>query len=210
MLVVDRIKLAVIDEILDVRHLDDCPAILLEQHRDAGHESVQIRHVGQYVVGDDHLRRLALAAQLGGQILREEPAERVDASLPCSPHGSVRRIDAQDRNAPVHEIPQKIPVVTGQFDNQAVRAEPTRFDQGLDVLPRVLQQSLRKRRVVRIVFAEELLRRHGLRNLHQAAIGTEMHSQWELRLHLGQHLFGKQSIRQWRLSQGKDLCKTVT
>ncbi len=62
-LVVDGVELAVVDEILDVRHLDDCNAVVLEQARDAAHEAVGVGHVGEDVVGVDDVGPLALGGQ---------------------------------------------------------------------------------------------------------------------------------------------------
>src|SRR5437588_486325 len=75
MLVVNRVKLALIEERLDVWHLDDRPAIILEQRANPGNETVEVRHVGQNVVSVKEVGARSLARKRLSQFPAEKFAE---------------------------------------------------------------------------------------------------------------------------------------
>ena len=62
-LVVDRVELAVVEHVLDVRHLDHRHAVRLQQRPDAGDEAVQIGDVGEHVVGVEDVGALPVCRQ---------------------------------------------------------------------------------------------------------------------------------------------------
>ena len=84
--------------------------------------------------------RLAFMAKLGRQILAEESAERRHADFDGGLGGSIRRVDPQDGDAVLHEVLEKISVVAGEFDDEAVFVELARGEQIQRVLARVLEQ----------------------------------------------------------------------
>ncbi len=64
MLVIDGVELALLDQVDDVRRLDDGHACGLQQGSDAVDEAVQIGHVGEHIVSQEDIGLLALGGQL--------------------------------------------------------------------------------------------------------------------------------------------------
>ena len=90
MLVIDRVELAVLDQVDHVGHLEHREAVrLLEQNRDPRDQAVQVRDVGEHVVGDDQIGGAALGPQSTG----ERRARR-------SPGASAPRPRSRPRPAP--------------------------------------------------------------------------------------------------------------
>ena len=115
--------------------------------------------------------------------------------------GPGARVDAEHRDPGLHEVPQHVAVVGGDLDHQARTAQAQPIDQLQRVGPRVLQQRGGERGIVRIIAAENLLRRNRLEDLRQAAVRTEGHLQGEFLL-LGLELVaGHQPIRQGHVAQ---------
>ena len=81
MLVVDRVELAVVDQVADIGRLDHRHAVVLEQRRDAGDEAVGVRHVRQDVVGVDDVGPAALGDQLAAS---SRPKNACSVSMPLS------------------------------------------------------------------------------------------------------------------------------
>ena len=140
MLVVDRVKLAVVDQILNVRDFDDDHTVFLQEDPDTFHEPVEVGDVGQDVVGDDHVRSDAFVAQPRGQLITEEGAQGPNPGLLGNPGRSLRRIDPKDRDAPLHEVLQHIPIVARELHDEAVRAELPGCDEVLGIPARMLQE----------------------------------------------------------------------
>src|SRR6185312_15991542 len=74
-LVVDRIELSMLDEILDVRALDDGDSVILQKCCNARDEAVGVGYVGQDVVRVDHIGPAALGNQILGEVVAEERLE---------------------------------------------------------------------------------------------------------------------------------------
>ena len=71
-LVVDRVELAVLDEVLHPRVLDRDQPVVGEQDRHAADEVVELWHVRHHVVRDDHVGRAVLGADPLGELDAEE------------------------------------------------------------------------------------------------------------------------------------------
>ncbi len=120
MLVVDRVELGLVDQVLDVRHLDHGHARLLEHDPQSLDESVEVGHVGQHVVRVDDVGQLAAVGQFERQPLIEESGERRHAVLAPRHFGHVdRRLDPQHRDASLLVILQQVAVIAGDLDHQA-------------------------------------------------------------------------------------------
>ncbi len=138
---------------------------------------------------------------LAGRLEREEVAHRLDAGGAGGLGRPRRWVDAEHRDPGLHEVPQHVAVVGGDLDHQARTAQAQPIDQLQRVGPRVLQQRGGERGIVRIIAAENLLRRNRLEDLRQAAVRTEGHLQGEFLL-LGLELVaGHQPIRQGHVAQ---------
>jgi hypothetical protein len=89
-LVVDRVELEVLEEVAQVRRLDDGGAVRPEQAADAAHEVLRVRHVRQHVAGEDQRRLPPFRLQPRGERLGEEGVDGLDARRPRRLH-RVRR-----------------------------------------------------------------------------------------------------------------------
>ena len=93
-LVVDRVELEAFDQLAHVRHLDLGDPVVGEDGRDALHEPVQVGHVGEHVVRDDHVGSLPL----GPQAARELHAEELPKRRHADRLGRIRRPDGRGRS----------------------------------------------------------------------------------------------------------------
>src|SRR5438094_7857530 len=103
-LVVDGVKLAMIHEVLDIRHLDHCHASLLQKNAYAFDEPVEVRDVRQNIVGDDHVGSPSFRPQLPREILIEEGTESRNAFLPGNLSRPFGRIDPEHGNTTPREV----------------------------------------------------------------------------------------------------------
>ena len=142
---IDRIEFAMLDKIEQVGNLDNENSVLLEKQRNAINEAAKICDMREDVVGEENIRPLSLLQQLLRQPQGEEGVERVDAPLERRGSRSLRRVNAQNRNVPGHEMPQQVPVVGSGFDNQAFGSEPARLHKLLSASPEMLLERGRHR-----------------------------------------------------------------
>src|SRR4029450_10663391 len=119
-LVVDGVELVALHQPGQVGELDGHHPARLEQAGDPGHEAVEVRRLGQDVVGHHQVGPAALGDQLAGQLLAEEPGQGGDAPFDGGLGHVDGRLDAQHRHPAGHEVLQQVAVVAGQLDNQAV------------------------------------------------------------------------------------------
>ncbi len=64
MLVVYRIELAMVDQILYVRHLNDSHPLVFQQDTNSFHKAVCVSYMSQYIVCVDHIGLASLVCQL--------------------------------------------------------------------------------------------------------------------------------------------------
>ena len=181
-LVVDRVELAVVDQVADVGVLDRGDAVVREQDRDALHEAVESRHVRHHVVGDDHVGARAGVDEPPRQVGAEELAQGRHAGGLRRVRLLGRRVDAEHRHALLDEVAQQVAVVAGELDDEAVAPEAPFLDQPQRVLARVAQQPVGERREVEVVVDEELVRLHLLEDLHERAGRAERDVERKARL----------------------------
>ena len=81
MFVIDRVELQPIKHVTQRWHLDDRLTIVFEQAPYSVEHAVEIRHMGQNVVGMNYVGAAALAGETRGKIAPEELLDRVDAAL---------------------------------------------------------------------------------------------------------------------------------
>src|SRR6185312_3752058 len=142
-LVIDRVELAVIDEIAHVRCFDDCNTIVLQQRRDAGNEAVRVGDVGQDVVGVNDVRDLALPGEIPRELRSKKGLERVDAALARDRDRAWCGIDAQHGYAALPIELQQITVIAGELDDQALWPQALLFDALADIDRGMPQQHVR-------------------------------------------------------------------
>jgi hypothetical protein len=176
--VIDRVELAMVDEVLHVRELQHRDAVVFEEPPDAGHEVVLVGDVREHVVADDDVGLDAVGDEFVGVFEAEEALLRGYANLARRSRGTRRRIDTEDRNTLFHEVAEQVPVVAGDLDDQRLGIEIPARDEGLDVLAGVPEEFIREGREVRVVRAEEHVGGNGLEDLDEAAFETERERQW--------------------------------
>src|SRR5688500_20099301 len=76
MLVIDSVKLASIDHVLNVRYFDHRHAVFFQQIVNAAHEAVEIWHVGQDIAGVNHVGLITLRSQTSAQFVAKEFTDR--------------------------------------------------------------------------------------------------------------------------------------
>ncbi len=171
---VDRVELAVVDQVLHVRRLDDGDAVVLQQRRDARDDAVEVGDVGQHVVGVNDVGALAVRREL----LRRAPCRRTRRWCGCpAPPADLRdvarRLDAEHRARPRSRS-------TGAGSRRCWRSRRrgcpgracARRRAASAIVLRVLQHRVGERREVEVV-AEQRLRRHRLGDLDERAVRAE-------------------------------------
>src|SRR5262249_10969190 len=120
MLVIDRIELNLVEQVLDVRSLDDADAAGLEDRRNARNKTVQIGHVSQDVV---LVKNVGLQALVAAAISRLE-TEKITLSangFGARYCGDVSgRLDAQHGNTALSVMFEQVAVVARRFDHEAI------------------------------------------------------------------------------------------
>ncbi len=203
-LVVDGVELDVIDQIDNVGALDDGHAGRLQHGFDAGDEAVEVGHVGQDVVGQEDVGRLALVYQLRRQVAGEEGDHRRDARLAGGRGRGDRRVDAQHGDTPVGEVLQQVAVVAGGFHDQAIGAKRAGVDDVLGALAEVFEQRLGDRREVGVLGVEQNLRVDRLADLGQRRVWAEGQGQRRYQVRLVELVGAQQTVGQRRFAKGDD------
>ena len=75
MLVVDRVELAVIDQITHIGVLDRDQPSRCKQGFHPRCEPVEVWHMSEHIVSDDDIGLLTVGHQLVGELLAEEPTD---------------------------------------------------------------------------------------------------------------------------------------
>jgi hypothetical protein len=192
-LVVDRVEEVRLDELHQVRELDRRRSLLREEGLHARDEVVQVRRLGEHVVGDDQVRRLRFLHELARRLLPEEgDAGRHSALEGCSgdvPGG----LDPERRDLPLDEVLEQVAVVARQLDDEALLVQPEPVYDVRHVLRRVLDERVRVRGEVRVL-REDRLRSHVLGQLDEQAIVADAHVQRVERLHPVELVGGQEAL----------------
>ena len=191
-LVIDRVELHLFDQVQQVRELEGQHALGLENVAEAADEGVQVRHMGQDIVGCHQVGLLAARRQrLGG--LNAEKSHLGAHALGAGGFGGVAgRLDPQHRHAARKEVFQEIAVVTGDLDDQGVCAQTKPLDHRLGIAFGVRHPAGRIGREIGIGVVEDRLGRHLMIGLDQKAGVTDQGAQREDRLITGDQLFRRQ------------------
>jgi hypothetical protein len=200
-LVVDRVELAVLDEVADAGVLDRDHARLLEQLAVTRHEAVEVGHVRHHVVGDDDVGLALLGRQLAGEVGAEELGEGRHAVGLGRRRLGGRGVDAEHGHAGLDEVLQQVAVVARHLDHEAVGPEALALDVGQGVGAGVPQQVVGERREIEVVVDEELLGRHFLGDLHQRTAGAERHLERERLVGTGRSVGRDQGVGQRRAAE---------
>ena len=153
-------------------HLDRDPAVVGDQGAQALGEADHVGDVRVHVVGHDQIRRPVLLADGGAGGRVQELGERGHPRLARRRADVHRRLDAEAADAPVHQVPQQVPVVARHLDHEGVRPERQPPDGVRDERAGVFHPGGRVRGEVRVL-RERLLRRDQRRQLRQPAVGAD-------------------------------------
>jgi hypothetical protein len=126
MLVINGVELDLLHEVYEVRHLDDGDPVGFEKSRDAIHEAVEVRNVGEDVVRVDDIGALTFSDEPEGEIDAEELHQRGNPPLSHCHRGDVLRwLDPEYGNPGAHVVLQEIAVVAGNLDHETPGTQPT-------------------------------------------------------------------------------------
>ena len=120
MLVIDRVELIALDKPQQVLHLDDRHSAIGQQQLHAANKIVQIGHMGHHIVGNQHVGLSVLGDKFAGRRFAKKPDDGRNSAFLGGAGDVGRRLDAQARNASLDEIPQKITVITCDFDDETL------------------------------------------------------------------------------------------
>ena len=154
MLVVDGVKLLLLDELHQMRELKGGHALRLQQASKGLDEIVDVRHMGQHVVGRHQIGAFPLLHKTRGQIQIEEPLDRLDSLLTGRGRCASRGLHPQTGNAHSFEELQQIAVVGSDFDHMTARTEAQAFLHLRGIPVRMLQPGRRERAEIGIFVVE--------------------------------------------------------
>ena len=179
---VDRVELVELDQPQQVRELHRDHAALGEQDLHAADEVVEVGDVGEDVVAQQQVG-LEVAGDLPRGVDAEELHERAARPRSSAAARDVGgRLDAEHRDAALHEVLQEVAVVGGELHDLAGAVEPEALDHERPRSARSAPASSTSRREVGVV-AEDLVRRLELLELHEHALAADPRVQRVERLH---------------------------
>ena len=166
---IDGIELDLFDEVEQVRKLKCGYAVGIEQFRKSFGKIIDIRHMGEDIVGRHEIRLLPRGSKARGEFRAKKFLDRIDAFEACCCCCAGGRLNAKTFDAPVFDILEEITIVGSDLDNQALAAEREAFDHLLDIGFRVLEP-LKGERAEVGVFLIKKFRRAGVGlGLHKPA-----------------------------------------
>src|ERR1035437_1996862 len=119
-LVVDGVKLAFGNQLEQVRKLEGCYALGFQQHGKASDEIIDVRHMGQHVVGGSQIGLLALGSQFPDLTHAEEVLHNRDALGAGGGSGAGGGLHPGTGDVAGLDILQQVAVVGGDLYHMAV------------------------------------------------------------------------------------------
>ncbi|MNF99286.1 hypothetical protein D3C84_821790 [compost metagenome] len=170
MFVVQRVELLAGHQCEQLRKLESSDAGWLEQHRKTGEEIIDLRHVGQYVVGRHQIRCPAFAVQLRGRFATKEQLTDLQAFGTGGLGGAARRLDAQAGNTALGHVLQQVAIVGGNFHHATVSTQFEALGHLGNIALGVGQPSAGKRAEIGVLGVEQCVRAGVILGLHQPAL----------------------------------------
>ncbi len=121
---IDGIELIALEETHQVRELEGDGAGRLENRGDARHEGIDVGDLGEHIVADHQVGHAPRGSQSLGRCVVEEHDLGLDAALARSLGDICRRLDSQAGDPLLDEILEKVTVVAGELDHEALVIEP--------------------------------------------------------------------------------------
>ena len=170
-LVIDRVELVLLDQPEDVRPLDGHHAVPGQKGLDAGHEAVEVGHLGQNVVAGHQISLSAFRSKRAGKLVSEKLNPRRNADLDRGLGHVCGRLDAEAGYAVLDEVAQEIAVIAGEFDHEAPVVQTEARNHLFGIVPRVRQPGVRVRGEIGVL-GENLLRGYIVAQLNQETLRT--------------------------------------
>ena len=151
----------------------------LEQAGEAAHKVVDVRHMGQHVVGGDQVGLAASAGQFVGQSHAKKALHHLQAQRPRRLGGAGRRLYAVAGNASLLHVLQQVAVVRRDLDHAAACAQAQALLHGLHIGFGMGEPGRRERAEVGVVVREQRLTPGVVFGLYQPAVRAHQHAQGE-------------------------------
>src|SRR5215813_5482159 len=166
--VVDRVELVMLDESEQVRKLHGHQTVSLEHLLEAAHKTVEVRHMGEDVVGDQQIGSPAGFCETAGHRFSKELSKSRNTGCLRSHRDIARRFHTEHGDMPSLEELQQVTIVAGDLDDHTFGGEPEALNHFRSVCFDVFQPSRGVGREVGVI-VEDLGRRLDGRNLHERA-----------------------------------------
>ena len=153
-LVIDGVELSMVDEVPHVGHLDNRDAVRRQQRREAPGETRQVRHVGEDVVGVDHVGAIPARRQRARARLPEKVDDRRNPPLFGDLRNVGGRFDTEHSDARATIELQEVTVVTGDLRHERITGQLTIANDTLDKRLGMPEHRVAERRKVRVVGKE--------------------------------------------------------
>ncbi|MNZ70609.1 hypothetical protein D3C78_889530 [compost metagenome] len=170
MLVVQRVELLAGHQRQQLRKFESRHAGRLEQGRETAEEIVDIRDVGQHVVGGHQVGAPALALQLRGAVATEKQLADLQAFFPRCLRGAASGLDTQARDAALGHVLQQVTVVGRDFHHAAVGGQAEAFDHLGHITLGMGQPGAGERTEIGVLGIEQAVGAGVILGLHQPAL----------------------------------------
>ncbi|MCY1415355.1 hypothetical protein D9M71_308340 [compost metagenome] len=186
-----------------VRKLEGRYARRFEQCGKALEKIIDVRDMGQHIVGRHQVRRPTVVAQLTGTVAAEKHFANVQALFPGGLGGAAGWLDTQARDFALGEVLQQVAVVGSDLHDPAVPVEAKTLDHLGNIAPGMGQPGTGVGTEIGIVGVEQAFGTRVVFGLHQPALLANHHLQRDPLLGLFQ-LFGAQVGIGWRCAAQVD------
>lgn len=122
-LVIDRIKLVLINKPLEVRKFERDHTVARNQMRHSSGEVIEIRHLRQNIIADDEIGAPSFGRQPLRKFQAEEFDKRWDILLPGRSSDVCGRLNSKYRDAQRQEVLEQVSIVAGDLAYLTLRTE---------------------------------------------------------------------------------------
>src|SRR5688500_11780655 len=120
---VNRVELALLHELKQMRKFHRHYASRLEEQLETLHKIIQIWNMCQNIVPDDEISRPAVLQQVKRGLLTKKKHLGIDTLSLCYFCDIGGRLDTQHRNSTCHKILQEVPVIARDLDHLGILIE---------------------------------------------------------------------------------------
>ncbi|MNK87175.1 hypothetical protein D3C87_1071050 [compost metagenome] len=196
--VIQRVELRASHQRQQLREFEGGDAGRLEQRREAYEEIVDVRHMGEHVVGRHQVSAPTFAFQLRSSVATEEQLTDLQAFFACRLCSAARRFNAQAGNAASGDVLQQVTVVGGDFHHTAVGGQAETLDHLGDIALGMGQPGAGERTEVGVLGVEQAIGAGVILGLHQPALLTHRDLQRHPLLGLLQAISVDVGVGRWR------------